>query len=505
MIASRVATRRALRFFREFTVNASPVILWFRQDLRLRDNAALHAALARGGPVLPVYIVDEAGERAWPPGGAPKWWLHHSLAALDGSLRSRGSRLILARGDSAEVLSALIKTTGAEAVYWNVRYEPAAVVRDENISARLLAAGIEARSFNSTLLFEPQTIANKQGKPFQVFTPFWRYCLTREIAAPVALKAGDLPVPKIWPESLALEHLRLLPGVAWDAGLSETWEPGEGGAQKRLRAFVARVMKDYDEARDFPAVAGTARLSPHLHFGEIGPRQVWAAIEALSKDSGVFPAGPGAAVFLKEIGWREFAYHLLFHFPQTPEQPLREKFKTFRWASDEGGTKLRAWQRGQTGYPIVDAGVRELWRTGWMHNRVRMIVASFLVKHLRLPWQQGAAWFWDTLVDADLANNTLGWQWSAGCGADATPYFRIFAPVTQGRKFDAKGAYVRRWIPELARLPDAFLHAPWTAPESVLAQAGVRLGENYPRPIVDHATARAEALAAFKDLGAGPG
>jgi len=296
-----------------------------------------------------------------------------------------------------------------------------------------------------------------------------------------------------------------LPGVAWDAGLSETWEPGEGGAQKRLRVFVARVMKDYDEARNFPSMAGTARLSPHLHFGEIGPRQVWAAIKALSKDSGVFPAGPGAAVFLKEIGWREFAYHLLFHFPQTPEQPLREKFKTFRWASDEGGTKLRAWQRGQTGYPIVDAGMRELWRTGWMHNRVRMIVASFLVKHLRLPWQQGAAWFWDTLVDADLANNTLGWQWSAGCGADATPYFRIFAPVTQGRKFDAKGAYVRRWIPELARLPDAFLHAPWTAPESVLAQAGVRLGENYPRPIVDHATARAEALAAFKDLGAGPG
>ena len=241
-------------------------------------------------------------------------------------------------------------------------------------------------------------------------------------------------------------------------------------------------------------------LSPHLHFGEVSPRQVWAAVKALAKDSGVFPPSRGASVFLGELGWREFAYHLLFHFPHTPESPLREGFKNFPWADDPEQVKLRAWQRGLTGYPIVDAGMRQLWRAGWMHNRVRMIVASFLVKHLRLPWQHGAAWFWDTLVDADLASNTLGWQWSAGCGADAAPYFRIFAPVLQGRKFDSNGDYVRRWVPELAQLSAEHIHAPWEAAPAVLATAGVRLGDNYPQPIVDHAQARAEALAAFKQL-----
>jgi len=479
-------------------VSASPLILWFRQDLRVQDNAALHTALARGGPVIPVYIHDPAGEGAWPPGGATKWWLHHSLVALDESLRARGSRLILAQGDSGEILSDLITATGANAVYWNRRYEPAAIARDKTIKADLLASGVDAKSFNSALLFEPHTIANKQGKPFQVFTPYWRHCLTQEIPAVIAVKAGGFPAPADWPASLPVAALGLLPAIKWDAGFYTTWTPGETGAHKQLKRFVAEAMAGYSDNRNLPATAGTSRLSPHFHFGEIGPRQVWAAVKALSKDSGVFPPHKGAQVFLSEIGWREFAHHLLFHFPHTPEQPLREDFKRFPWADDTDGAKLRAWQRGQTGYPIVDAGMRELWHTGWMHNRVRMVVASFLVKHLRLPWPHGAAWFWDTLVDADLASNTLGWQWSAGCGADAAPYFRIFAPVTQGERFDSAGAYVRRWVPEIGKLPDKFLHAPWTAPDNIRDYA--KIEGNYPDPIVDHAAAREAALAAFKTL-----
>ncbi len=475
-----------------------PVILWFRHDLRLQDNAALHAALAHGGPVLPVYIHDQAGEGDWPAGGATHWWLHHSLAALDGALRERGSRLLLARGDSAKILPDLVAATGAGALYWNRRYEPEVIARDKMLKAEFGAAGVEAKSFNSALLFEPHTIANKQGNPFQVFTPYWKHCLTQAVAEPVAVKAGDFAAPSKWPASLALEELGLLPAIKWDAGFYEAWQPGEEGAKKQLKTFVARAMEGYGDTRNFPAAAGTSRLSPHLHFGEIGPRQIWAAAKALSKDSGVFPPSRGAQVFLSEIGWREFAHHLLFHFPHTPTQPLREDFNRFPWADDPDGTMLWAWQRGQTGYPIVDAGMRELWHTGWMHNRVRMVVASFLVKHLRLPWQRGAEWFWDTLVDADLAQNTLGWQWSAGCGADAAPYFRIFAPVTQGERFDSAGNYVRRWVPEIAKLPDKFLHAPWTAPENIRAFAGIE--GHYPDPIVDHVKAREEALAAFKQL-----
>ncbi|MDF3058899.1 MAG: deoxyribodipyrimidine photolyase, partial [Rariglobus sp.] len=368
----------------------------------------------------------------------------------------------------------------------------------QTIERDLTTAGVEVKNFNSALLLDPHAITNKQGKPFQVFTPYWRHCLMQEMPGPFTIKAGGFAAPKVWPASCALDDFGLLPAIPWDAGFHKAWTPGETGAKKQLDAFVAEAMAAYDENRNFPAIAGTSRLSPHLHFGEIGPRQVWAAVKDLSEDSGVFPSSRGAQVYLTEIGWREFAHHLLVHFPGTPTHPLREEFNRFPWAKDVGGEKLRAWQQGRTGYPIIDAGMRELWRTGWMHNRVRMVTASFLVKHLRLRWQEGAAWFWDTLVDADLANNTLGWQWSAGCGADAAPYFRIFAPVTQGEKFDADGAYVRRWVPEIAKLPDKFLHAPWTAPAGVLAQAGVTLGGNYPGPIVDHTTARAQALEAFK-------
>lgn len=481
-------------------MSGSPTLLWFRQDLRLQDNPALAAAIERGEPIIPVFIFDEGGEGAWPLGGASRWWLHGSLAALDESLVKRGLRLVIAHGQTAVVLDELIEKTGAGAVFWNRRYEPASIARDTALKADLGARGIEVRSFNAGLLFEPQTIANKQGRPFQVFTPYWRHCLALPSPAPVVIKAGVLPAPTRWPSTRSLESLQLRPSIPWDRAFHDTWTPGENGARKRLDGFLAEAVADYGETRDIPSVDGVSKLSPHLHFGEIGPRQIWAAAAALGRDRGVFPANFGVAKFLAEVGWREFAHHLLFHFPHTPEEPLRTEFARFPWREDPDGQLLRAWQRGQTGYPIVDAGMRQLWTTGWMHNRVRMIVASFLVKHLRLSWVHGARWFWNTLVDADLASNTLGWQWSAGCGADAAPYFRIFAPVLQGEKFDGEGGYVRRWCPELARLPARYLHQPWTAPAAVLLAAGVRLGESYPRPIVDHATARAEALRAFQSL-----
>ena len=483
----------------------TPTLLWFRQDLRLQDNPALAAAVARGGAVVPVYILDDAAEGKWAMGGASRWWLHQALASLDASLRERGSRLLIACGDSAEVLRKLVKATDAGAVFWNRRYEPAVIARDAAIKAELLAGGVEAKSFNGALLFEPHTIQNKQGRPFQVFTPYWKHCLMLPVPAAVKLGAGKIagPAAEVWPRSLELAELGLLPKIKWDAGFYEAWQPGEAGAAARLKKFTARAMDAYADARNLPDRDGTSMLSPWLHFGELSPRQVWSAVEAPSKESGVFPSSNGARVFLSEIGWREFSYHLLFHFPHTPEKPLRAEFEKFYWAEDAGGKKLCAWQRGRTGYPIVDAGMRQLWHTGWMHNRVRMVVASFLVKHLRLNWTHGAAWFWDTLVDADLASNTLGWQWSAGCGADAAPYFRVFAPVLQGVKFDGDGDYVRRWVPELAKLPAEHIHAPWEAPAAVLARAGVELGKNYPGPIVNHAAAREAALKAFKQLRGG--
>ncbi len=475
----------------------SPCLLWFRQDLRLRDNEALRAAAERGGGIVPVFICDEGVEGL---GQASRSWLHRSLAALDESLGQRGSRLTIARGPAWPTLQRLRQETGAEAVYWNRCYEPAAIARDTRVKEALRAEGSEAKSFNSSLLYEPPTIANKQGRPFQVFTPFWRYCQTRPVPEEVPSVAKHLPGPAKWPKTLSIDALGLRPAVPWDSGFYEVWEPGEAGARRRLKKLLANKAEAYAERRDFPGDDATSRLSPHLHFGEIGPRQIWAAAHALSRESGVYPANRGVQKFLQELGWREFAYHLLYHFPHTVDQPLRDEFKAFPWETQGAEEKLRLWEEGRTGYPIVDAGMRQLWRTGWMHNRVRMVTGSFLVKHLRLPWTKGAAWFHDTLVDADLANNTLGWQWTAGSGADAAPYFRIFSPVLQGEKFDAHGRYVRAWLPELAKLPDRFLHRPWEAPGEVLALAGVQLGVNYPRPMVDHATARTAALAAYEGM-----
>ncbi len=466
----------------------------------MRDHPALAAAAARGGAVLPVYILDDAGEGDWPAGGASRWWLHHSLAGLGEAIGERGGRLTLRSGDALAALRTLVAETGAGAVYWSRRYEPAAIARDRRIKQELTDTGLEVRSFNSALLHEPHTVQNKQGKPFQVFTPYWRHCLALPKPGTGEGVPDRWPAPATWPKSLALDALELRPKRNWADAFPARWDPGEDGAQRALRDFLAEGIDTYDERRDRPGLRGTSRLSPHLHFGEIAPARIWAEVAAIGREQGLFPAHRGAGVFLSELGWREFAYHLLFHFPRTPSEPLRPEFASFPWRKDEDGRLLRAWQRGRTGYPIVDAGMRELWTTGWMHNRVRMVVASFLVKHLRLPWQRGAAWFWDTLVDADLAANTLGWQWSAGCGADAAPYFRIFAPVLQGMKFDGAGDYVRRWVPELAGLPDKHLHAPWEAPAELLRAAGLTLGETYPRPIVDHKEARDAALAAYQRL-----
>ncbi len=479
-------------------LSTSPTIVWFRLDLRLADNPALKAAVERGGPVLPVFVHASDEEAPWQPGAASRWWLHQSLRALDAQLRALGSRLIVRRGPTLATLCALAKESNAGAIFWNRRYEPAALRRDSKLQESLPGQGLEANTFTAALLHEPWTVQNRARRPFQVFTAFWRNCLAKPDPAEPLSPPRHLRRPRKWPNSLALEELALEPSINWADGLRTCWTPGEAGATQRLETFLAKAFESYATQRNSPGLAGTSRLSPHLHFGEIGPRQVWHRLSRLAAKRGWPTVKWRHSQFLTEFGWREFAYHLLYHFPHTPVEPLRAEFRNFQWRQDEPG--LKAWQRGRTGYPIVDAGMRELWRTGWMHNRVRMVVASFLVKDLRLPWQEGARWFWDTLVDADLANNTLGWQWTTGCGADAAPYFRVFNPIAQGEKFDDSGRYVRRWCPELAKLPDKWLHRPWEAPEEVLACAGVKLGHTYPEPIVRHSIARDSALQAFARL-----
>ena len=476
----------------EARMNRSPVIVWFRRDLRLDDNLAVIAAMESQRPIVPVFIwePDEGGGAS--RGSASRVWLHDSLRALRGDLRKQGSELVIRKGVSGEELGRLVTETGAAAVYWNRRYEPGIVRRDSAIREELLEAGIEARSWNSSLLVEPQSLLNKAGRPFQVFTPFWKACLLRGFDKPAPMPGGNLKSPGAFPESVTVDELGLQPDSNWHESIRSAWDVGESSARRRLEVFAEGAVAAYSNSRDIPGVDGTSALSPHLHFGEIGPRQIAAAV---SKAAG---ASRGAQVYLSEIGWREFAHYLLHHFPRTVDSPLKQDFERFPWEPDDEA--LRRWQRGETGYPIVDAGMRQLWRTGWMHNRVRMIVASVLVKHLLQPWQRGAEWFMDTLVDADLANNTLGWQWTAGCGADAAPFFRVFNPIAQGEKFDPEGDYVRRWIPELAQLPDKYIHQPWIGPPEILVQAGVTIGGNYPAPIVDHKKARARALMAYDKM-----
>ena len=466
-------------------------ILWFRQDLRLDDHPGLLAAVARG-PVQPVFIWDPEGEGRWAPGGASRWWLDRSLRQLDRSLRSKGSWLLVRTGGTAKVLSALAEEIGADRVIASRRLEPAAIDQERAVAEALRSKGRDLDLHQTSLLRAPEDVRSGSGEPYKVFTPYWRSCLRGEAIDLPREAPESIRSPKSPPRGDSIGSLGLAPTIAWDQGLAETWTPGEAGAHSRLAAFAAGAVKSYGSGRDRPEIVGTSMLSPHLHFGEVSPRRVWHAI-----GGGRATRPADADKFLAEIGWREFAHHVLAAFPRTAERPLRPEFERFPWRRD--AKALRAWQRGETGYPMVDAGMRQLWRTGWMHNRVRMIVASFLVKHLLLPWTAGAAWFWDTLVDADLANNTMGWQWSAGCGADAAPYFRVFNPVLQGEKFDPEGGYVRRWVPELATMPKKFLHRPWETPPEVLRQAGVVLGRSYPSPIVDHAEARARALAALAE------
>ena len=478
---------------------SATVICWFNQDLRVEDHPALAAAAAQGRPVIPLYILDDVTAGPWAPGGASRWWLHHSLLSLQDSLTRLGCPLILRRGPAQEVLRDVIAESGAESLVFSRRIEPHARDLEPSLADAFRAQGVEVKRYGGGLLLEPEAITTKDGRPYKVFTPFYKAALGQLAGLPKPPPAPErLAAPESLPASDRLEDWGLLPNNPdWAGGLRESWVPGEAGAQARLQAFLDGPVAHYQSERDRPDKPGTSRLSPHLHFGELSPRLCWHRTQlalAMNGQSGE----TGASAFLRELIWREFSHHLLFHWPELPEAPFRPDFQRFPWAENQA--QLEAWQRGRTGYPIVDAGMRQLWHRGWMHNRVRMVVASFLVKHLLIPWQAGAAWFWDTLVDADLANNSASWQWVAGCGADAAPYFRIFNPMTQGKKFDPEGAYVRHWVPELAGLPDAYLHEPWTAPDDVLAAAGVTLGRSYPEPIVEHAAARQRALDAFASL-----
>lgn len=467
-------------------------LVWFRHDLRLDDNPALQAALDEGFTPLPVYVHAPAEEGEWVPGAASQAWLGRSLASLDASLRQHGSRLLIRHGPSRRTLQDLIDASGATAVFWNRKYEPATQPRDAAIKQALRDNGLRAESFNGSLLIEPWDIATQQGQPYKVFTPFWRAAQTRlrlpaPWTAPPRLPAVDDAIIGV-----PLEALELRPRPSWDIGFWETWTPGEAGAREALEVFIEGALNGYRTDRDRPDRTGTSRLSPHLHFGEIAPWRIMAELERVRSVAN----GADMEGYIRELGWREFAYHLLHHFPHTTTQDLNPRFAHFDWAKVDPAA-LEAWQRGRTGVPIIDAGLRELWTTGYMHNRVRMIVASYLTKHLRYHWLHGAHWFWDTLVDADLANNTLGWQWTAGTGADAAPYFRVFNPVTQAEKFDPRGEYIARWVPELAPLPVPLRFAPWQKPDLL-----AHVAPDYPcGPIVDLAEGRDGALAAYRDSG----
>jgi deoxyribodipyrimidine photo-lyase len=494
-------------------------LVWLRRDLRLAANPALVAAAdlarRRGSRLLPVFVWEPRARSPWAPGAAARWWLWRSLAALDGDLRRTGSRLAVVAGAPAPALAESAQAATARAVVWAAGMDPRERADDEVVADALAAAGIETLVVSpGNLLLDPAGPLTRDGRPYTVFTPYWRASLARLAAGPASplpQVLQTLPEAPQEPLGLTLGALEAEAAPPWSCGFGGRWRPGEAGAAEQLARFLEGAVGTYEDDRDRPDLRGTSRLSPHLHWGEITAPQVWRAVEGTLAEAGLeleaavarggrdADEAPGltrsAGAFLRQLGWREFGHHLLYSFPSTPEHPLRPSFARFPWREDPAA--LHAWQHGLTGYPFVDAGMRELWTTGWMHNRARLVAASFLVKHLLLPWRLGEDWFWDTLVDADLADNALGWQWVAGSGADAAPYFRIFNPVTQGRRYDPDGAYVRRWVPEISGLDAAHLHAPWTAPASALAAAGVVLDETYPSPIVDHGEARARALAAY--------
>ncbi|MBY0356704.1 MAG: DNA photolyase family protein [Candidatus Obscuribacterales bacterium] len=471
-------------------MNKAIALVWIRNDLRLADNPALTEALAEH-QVIPVFIYDNDEE-----GSASRFWLHHSLSALVDTYAEHKIQLVIRKGPAAEALLELSQESKASAIFWNKRYEPWARKQEERVKTLLEKKRILCFDFDASLLRSPTSILNKEGTPYKVFTPFWRAFLSAsKLRYPLPEPNLDNGTRTAF-QSVTISNLGLLPRIDWTAGIESNWQPGEYGAKKQLRHFLEEGLAAYPQGRDRPDQSFVSRLSPHLHFGEISPFTVWHAVKQQAEITA--GAQAGSECFLRELIWREFAHYLLYHFPQTVDKPLRPEFSHFPWSGNQ--EHLRAWQKGKTGYPIVDAGMAELWATGWMHNRVRMIVASFLVKDLLLPWQEGAKWFFDTLVDADLANNTFGWQWSAGCGADAAPYFRIFNPILQSQKFDPAGAYIRTWIPQLAALPNKWIHSPWLAPPLELAAAGVELGKNYPAPLVDHKLARQKALAAYQSI-----
>ncbi|SON55104.1 Deoxyribodipyrimidine photo-lyase [Hartmannibacter diazotrophicus] len=471
-----------------------PALVWFRNDLRVHDNPALHAACETGRPVVALYILDEESKGPRAPGSASLWWLHGSLKTLQANLEGLNIPLVLRRGPSQRIVAEVAGEIDAAEIHWNRRYDGGGIELDKALRSALKDDGRTVTSWNGNLLVEPFEVKTGSDGWYKVFTPFWK--AARET---IGTPRQPYPKPKATSgfknplESENLDGWGLLPTKPdWAGGMRETWTPGENGARQRLQTFVDEALTRYRDHRDEPGEEVTSRLSPHLAFGEISPVTIWHV--ASSSDN---PASDSSVQkFLSEVGWREFSYNLLFHFPDLGRRNFQEKFDAFPWVSDDAA--LTAWKKGQTGYPIVDAGMRQLWQTGWMHNRVRMVVASFLVKHLLIDWREGEAWFWDTLVDADPANNTASWQWVAGSGADAAPYFRIFNPILQGEKFDGDGHYVRRYVPEIAGLPDKYLHKPWTAPTSVLKDACITLGKDYPKPIVDHDKARKRALAALE-------
>lgn len=461
--------------------------MWFRQDLRLEDNPALLAAAA-SGTVLPLYILDDTNAGDWKMGGASRWWLHHSLCRLNQAL---GGRLWVLSGDAEAELLGLCASLPVEKVVWNRCYEPWRRRRDTRIEQSLSKRGIQFASFKASLIWEPGETLKDNGDPYRVFTPFYRNLL-RKTPADIALpRPSNITLADCTQPTNRINALQLKPRMSWDAGFHEHWTPGEQGALDRLDGFLQCRLDDYKAKRDFPAVPGVSSLSPHLHFGEISPLRVWREAQMAAADSNPEP-------WLRQICWREFSYHMLSHHEHMSNTNLNSNFDKFPWRTDS--KLLKRWQQGITGYPLVDAGMRELWHTGTMHNRVRMVAASFLTKNLMIHWLEGARWFWDCLVDADLANNSFGWQWVAGCGADAAPYFRIFNPVTQSRKFDPQGAYLRRWLPELRGLPNTHIHAPWEMNLQSLKKAGVTLDQHYPGPIVDLRTSRQQALDAWREL-----
>lgn len=474
-------------------MDKSPLLVWFRDDLRVADHPALAAAEKTGRPVIALYVLDDESRGLRELGGASRWWLAGSLRTHASKLKSLGVSLVLRRGQAEKAVPALVRETKATRVHWTRRYGHAGKI-DRMVADKLRANGIEVHVYGGSLLHEPEDVETKAGGPMRVYTPFMRAArMQGDPKTPLATLKKMQGVRGIKSDNLSDWNFE--PSKPnWAKEMDGIWTRGEDGARERLYDFLDGGVKGYAAGRDRPDQEHVSRLSPHLRFGEISPRQVWhAAYAALERKQS--PVSKDVEKFIAEIYWREFSYHLLHHYPDLGTKNFQQRFDKFPWRADKKA--LRAWQLGKTGYPLIDAGMRQLWRTGWMHNRVRMVCASFLVKHLLIDWREGERWFWDTLVDADPANNTASWQWVAGSGADAAPYFRIFNPVTQGEKFDPLGKYVREFVPEVANLPDNEIHEPWKAPPAVLAAAGIKLGPHYPEPIVDHAAARAQALEAF--------